>query len=231
MALSLVSLLFPPRCPCCGEKREQKEVLCKACLALYQKQKYSYCEGCGKRRCRCSCRPAVASGAVLSYLSVFRYRENSPGGRLILKIKARQDKQISRFLAQDLAGALQNGCILEQGALITYVPRRKGSVLQSGTDQAMDLALELGERVNLPVVPLLERTKQDRVAQKELSAKDRQEHARRIYLPKKDAPDLTGRQVILVDDVLTTGATMFVCAEHLKDLGARQVVCLCVGRR
>lgn len=230
MSFSLLSLLFPPKCPVCRDKREEDRVLCTKCLSEYQKDKYRPCRRCGKRSCRCTCRPTVSTPDALQYLSVFHYDERSPGGRLILKLKDRQDKRIASFLARDMAKSLENGCILRSDALVTYVPRDPKTVLEKGTDQAKALAAALADHCTLKLVGCLERSGGGKM-QKTLSAKERFENAKALYELSADCPDLKGRQVILVDDVLTGGATLSVCASLLKRGGASSVICLSAGRR
>lgn len=228
--MSLLELLFPPKCPACKMRKDKEQVLCRSCLSEYEKEKNRLCPSCKNKRSRCHCRPGQASSTVFAYLSVFLYRENAPGGRLILKIKDQKQAQITEFLAKDLCKTLQNGCILQSNALITYVPRAQKSVLERGTDQAQQLALALGKQCTLPVVNCLVRNK-DEHEQKSLSFKERQVHAQSVYCLRKDCGDLGGKQVILVDDIVTSGATLSACAELLRKGGAGQIICLCAGRR
>lgn len=149
---------------------------------------------------------------------------------MILKIKDGQSKAITALLARDMAKSLQNGCILRQDALVTYVPRSPSARLEKGTDQARELAMELGRFCTLESRSLLVCVKDGRV-QKDLNVKERMTNAREIYQKGRDCPDLAGRQVILVDDVLTSGATLNACAAILREAGAGTVVCLTAGRR
>lgn len=229
MSFSLLSLLFPPKCPVCRTRLEKDEVLCPKCLSEYQKEKYRPCKRCGKKSCRCSCRPAVSTPDAFAYLSVFRYDEKSPGGRMILKLKDRKDQRIAAFLAKDLEKSLQNGCILRSDALITHVPRDPDAILEKGTDQARELADALARHCSLERAVCLK--SKGGKKQKTLSSKERLENARGRYTLSERCPDLQGRQVILVDDILTGGSTLTVCAELLKSKGASSVVCLAAGRR
>jgi predicted amidophosphoribosyltransferase len=167
---------------------------------------------------------------VLCYLSVFSYQKNGCGGKMILALKDRKDRRIARLLGKDMAKVLQNGCILEEGAIVTFVPRSREAVLSRGVDQARVLAKETAEVLGLEMAPCLS-SNDVGVAQKELSAVKREEAADEKYVLSKKAPSLAGRQVILVDDVLTTGATLGAYARLLKQAGARTVICLTAGQR
>ncbi len=229
MSRSILSLLFPPKCPVCRSRTKKEEVLCVKCLSEYQKEKYRPCRRCGKKSCRCTCRPTVSTPDAFGYLSVFHYDEKSPGGRLILKLKDREDQRIAAFLARDMAKSLQNGCILRSDALVTFVPRNPSAALKQGTDQARALSQALADFCSLEQAACLKN--KGSKSQKTLSAKERLENARSCYTLSKNCPDLTGRQVVLVDDIVTGGATLTVCAELLKSRGASTVICLTAGRR
>ncbi|MBQ8911401.1 MAG: ComF family protein [Clostridia bacterium] len=230
MANTLFSLFFPPRCPVCKGKREEAEALCPACKRDYERDKHRPCPVCHRAANACQCRPRYESSAVFCYLSVFRYRENSPGGRMILKLKDGKSKAITALLERDMAKSLQKGCILRHDALVTFVPRSKSARLERGTDQERELARALADHCTLECRPCLDRRSKEK-AQKDLDAAGRMESAQNSYKIGKNCPDLAGRQVILVDDVLTTGATMNACAAILREAGAGTVVCLTAGRR
>lgn len=230
MKFSLLAWLFPPKCPVCKGRREQNEALCAACKKEYEREKRLPCRRCGKAASGCLCRPRYDHPSVLCYPSVFRYRENSPGGRMILTLKDRKNPQIVALVGKDMAKALQNGCIFRADALVTYVPRSKSALLEKGVDQAKELAFEVARQCGFKVGNCLVSCGKGR-AQKELDAAGRALHASKNYEIGADCPELSGRQVILVDDILTTGATMNACARLLKEAGAESVVCLSAGRR
>ena len=225
---ALKDLLFPRICLYCKEQKAEKGGLCKSCRRTYETEKYVPCRRCGKQNCRCHCKPAYASPVIFAYLSVFPYREGTPGGRLILTVKDRKHKEATELLGEDMAKSLENGCILRSDAVVTYAPRSREAILDSGTDQAKELAKAVAKCCSLPFVPTLCRRRGG--AQKELNAKERAEHAKKSYKLLKKCPDLTGKQVILVDDIVTTGASLAACASLLKEKGAAQIVCLTAGK-
>ena len=146
---------------------------------------------------------------------------------MLLKMKEKRSPEIAAFLARDLENSLQNGCILKSDALITHVPRDPAALLEKGTDQARELAL--ARHCSLQHAVCLQNAGGKK--QKTLSARERLENARERFSLSAHCPDLAGKQVILVDDILTAGATLTVCAELLKSKGASSVICLAAGRR
>ena len=126
----LISLLFPPKCPVCSQRRQRQEPLCPTCRRAYEKEKGQQCLRCKKEVSACQCRPRYENDAVFCYLSVFRYKESTAGGRMILRIKDGKNGPIVQLLAQDMAKSLRDGCILRRDALVTYVPRARDAVLK-----------------------------------------------------------------------------------------------------
>lgn len=131
----LSELFFPPKCRCCKKPiRREQAPFCKECLVRYQREKYALCPTCHKPHCRCVCRPKGATASVF-YRSVFPYRTQSPGGRLILALKDRKDRAGVAFLAGELADCLRKTTVLPEDALVTFVPRSRKAILRTGTDQ------------------------------------------------------------------------------------------------
>ena len=221
-------LFFPRICLSCGKEKAEKDGLCAGCRRIYESEKYTLCRRCGRYNCRCHCPPSEKSPDVFSYLSVFPYRENTPGGRLILTVKNRKHKGAIGLLGGDMAKSLYNGCILRSDACVCWAPRSREAIVENGTDQAKELARAVAKECSLPLVPALRRRRGG--AQKELNAKERVVHAQKSYALSKKCPDLTGRQVILVDDIVTTGASLAACASLLKEKGAAQIICLTAGK-
>ena len=94
----------------------------------------------------------------------------------------------------------------------------------------MELAAALAKVCKLDFGATLRHTGVSGV-QKELSTEERRLHAGAAYQIRKEISDLQGRTVVLVDDILTTGATFKACAGLLRQAGAGEIFCLSAGRR
>ncbi len=103
--------------------------------------------------------------------------------------------------------------------LVTFVPTAGRRRRQRGYDQAQLLAKAVARRLGRPCRPLLKRQGQAR--QVGATRKQRLIQAQKSY--SYAGPDLTDQQVLLVDDVISTGATVTACADLLLANGAAQV--------
>lgn len=116
--------------------------------------------------------------------------------------------------------------IKEEGAVdydyITYVPMRKRDIFKRGYNQTKILAKELSGLLGLKFVTLLKKNK-DTLEQKKLSAKERKENVKGVFSAASKGLDLTGRRILILDDVCTTGSTLSECAKALRSAGADYV--------
>jgi ComF family protein len=147
----------------------------------------------------------VTVRAVAPYAGTFR--------RTILAYK-RGRRDAGDTLAALLAE--RTACHIAAGALLVPVPTAAARRRERGFDQGIRLAQGLGERLNLPVLVALRRRCAD--AQRGRSREGRLAARGRFAC---DTPSLvSGARIVLVDDVVTTGATLFDCASVLQECGA-----------
>ena len=96
-----------------------------------------------------------------------------------------------------------------------------------GYDQSLLLAKALGEELGMEPKPLLKKVR-DNPAQSGLSMEKRRGNVSGVYAPVGEI-DLTGKRVLLIDDVFTTGSTAEECARVLREAGAGAVHCAAVA--
>jgi predicted amidophosphoribosyltransferase len=210
--VKLLDLLLPMRCAVCGASGDQ---LCAACRERLQRLEPPLCDRCGAptvwpvARCReCSGRRlAFASArAAVAYDDDVR--------RLVRAWKEWGLRRVAADAAEVVAGVLP----LPRASVLTFVPPDRARRLQRGHHPAERLALELGERWSLPVLPLVARTR-PAPRQRGLALADRRRNVAGAFAPAAEAP----RAVALVDDVYTSGATAAAAASALRKAGARRV--------
>lgn len=141
--------------------------------------------------------------------------------RMIHKLKFGKKKYIAQTL-----GALMADKYLESGMdseIIVFVPMSESELKKRGFNQAELLAMEVGRRLDIPVLPALVKIK-DTSQQKELKGKDRASNLEGAFACLFE--QVKGRKILLVDDVFTTGATANECANTLLKAKAREVCVL-----
>jgi len=137
-----------------------------------------------------------------------------------------------RRLAEPLASALadrwrQAG---RGSEVVTWVPVHPSRRRERGFDQAEELALLMAATLGIPAAPLLER-RQRTTAQHALGQAQRATNTTNAFRASQELSERhRGAWVLLVDDILTTGATLAACAAALLDGGAAAVSALTVAR-
>lgn len=122
--------------------------------------------------------------------------------------------------AEDIAAALAARISVRQETVVTHVPTAPQRVRQRGYDQAALIAKSLARQLGLPYLPLLVRSgTQRQLGQHRDVRKQQMTDAFRVATN----PMLAGKHILLVDDVLTTGATCESAARVLRHAGAKRV--------
>jgi ComF family protein len=223
-------LVLPPRCPGCGEIVDGDDRFCAGCFAQLHFLGSPQCARCGDPLAH-DIDAAAECGACLADPPAFdRARAalayGGPTRQVVLALKHGRRLHLARLMAQAMRRA---GGAIPDDAVIVPVPAHRWRLWRRGFNQAALLArqLALQGRHHL-AVDALERIKPTPMT-KGLSRRQRQKNVAGAFrVARPDA--VHGRHVVLVDDVMTTGATVSACAVKLKRAGARHVEVLTFAR-
>ena len=145
---------------------------------------------------------------------------------LIYRLKRDNRHDVVEFLVSELKRSLSNKNAKLENTVITSVPRRRQSVRKYGFDHAEALGKLLAKELNLEYKRLLKsRAKKDQ--KKSHGKDDRLKNAQFDYI--RNAPSLKGQNVLLVDDIITTGASIGAAATLIKGLGAKKITALALA--
>ena len=206
---AFLDLLFPPKCPFCGKVLDRTGI-CPECEKALPWTTEAQCLRMLPGGTRCA--------APLWYEDLARE------GLLRFKFQG-----VSA--AAEPLGALIAQCAAEQFSgefdTVTWVPVSKKRLRKRGYDQAELLARAACRLWDTEPVRLLNKTV-DNPAQSGISdAAARRANVLGVY---EACGDVSGKRVLLMDDICTTGATLSECARVLKDAGAESVVCAAVSK-
>ena len=228
----LRDLLFPPTCVGCGcalpPARPEAGIFCDVCRRQWEKD-------CTEARLSMGgvLPQALAVGGCSRHLCLTGYHPGRPQGvseRLIYHIKRNDDRRVFKYLADAILPCLAEAFpdVPLENVWFTYAPRRRRAVIRHGVDQSERLAKELAAVTGGTVVPLIVR--RGGREQKRLTAAQREKNAATVFSLKESYRDaVVGKTVVLVDDLLTTGATLGICSTILASAGASEVVALTVA--
>ena len=206
----LLDLLFPRRCPFCGRVTEGGALLCAKCAAnLPVTGEHPVVEGTFGR---CAS-PLYYEGAVREALLRFKFR----GGL--------GSTDCFGELLCDCAAA----CFAGEFDTVSWVPVSDQRRRERGFDQSFELCRAACRHWGVEPTPTLRKTVHTKPQSGIHDAAERRANVLGVY--EAIAPNVWGRKILLVDDILTTGATLTECARVLRECGAAEVVCLTLGRK
>lgn len=213
---------LPQCCLLCGA-RSDPALLCRPCNAALPRLPATLCA-----RCALPLADAKVCGACLREppryertSAVFTY--TFPLDALVQALKYGGNLVVARLLGEALAAAVA----AERADVIVPMPLSRGRLRERGFNQALEIARYVGRATGIPVAADACRRVVDTAAQASLPWKARARNVRGAFVC--DA-DLRERTVAIVDDVMTTGATLNELARNVRRAGAREISAWVVAR-
>jgi ComF family protein len=215
--------LFPRHCGVCGgslfSAGEAWYGLCADCAAVLTVDTERRCVSCGKPLIseQDQCLPCREGNCGLDgNFSVYPYA--GPWRKLLSSYKFEKNRALGNYLSEKLveAAALAGFCGGGKEPPWVPVPPRPHKIFRTGWDQVAYLGLLLS-KMGLPVYPCLKRLPSQ--TQKKLDREERMTNLKGRVICVKRPPS----ELILFDDVITTGATLNACAAALRERGALRV--------
>ena len=205
----ILNLLFPPKCVCCGKIiNAPREEICPECN-----------------------RSLPWAGTAVKYgdfhegvVSSLRYEGNLREAVLRYKFQGNYwlGEVFGELMAETVAMQLTG-----RFDFITWAPISKRRRRLRTYDQAELLAKPIGRILDVPVIHGLRKTRHTKANSSLGGEKERRTNVAGAY---EALPCVTGKRILLIDDIYTTGSTLSECAKTLMQAGAESVVCVTFAR-
>ena len=207
----VLDLLFPPKCAACGARTASCDALCQHCLELFEKECSEVSSSSESRKIPDIC---------LTYYKGRDTRSERVTEKLIYSVKHRHIRSLTDFFARDLSARILRFLTLRgidpSVCMVTYSPRSERGIKKYGFDQALELSKRVSHYTGIPHATVFVRC--GGLEQKTLTAAERKDNSiRSLHL---SGIPVHGRQVIIIDDVTTSGSTLSYASQLLKSSGA-----------
>ena len=225
----LLDFVYPQTCPICRNhlKREEKD-LCDDCwkaLALVPSPYCPYCkvflenEGeIADHHCACLSKPEERRILAVRSLGTF----DDHYQKLVHRLKYEKKIHLGRRLAQKLGESVSEEKEFAGCDMVIPVPLHRARERERGFNQSEVLAEGISRVIGISLAKDILKRKRNTKDQTYLNAQQRAENVRGAFVVTQPE-NIDGKSVILVDDVMTTGATLNECARMLLEAGATRV--------
>ncbi len=209
----ILDLIYPPKCVFCGTVLDKSD-LCIECEKTlpYTKgdsicQKFPFVNKC---------------------ISPLYYKDNVR--EAVLRYKFGGSSCYNRRFGAIMSDCAENNLDCGSIDMISYIPLSRKRQKHRGYNQSELLARQISKNTGVPCVSTLKKIKNNKA---QSTIKDRKQRAANVVGAYRVSDDrkLKGKHILLVDDVVTTGATLSECARMLENSGAEAVYAITLARR
>ena len=235
---AVVSVFFPSECRICERllTSASRVPLCEECLASFERVPNIICEVCGrplpglaqKEGEQLLCPACQNRTYAFDRARSFAVYEDAVV-RAILLLKFEQIEPLGAWFAEQLAEVVRAERERLAGDVVVPVPLHRERERERGYNQATLLSKPLARKLQLPHQAVLLMRTRARPEKQVLTLEERWQSVRGAFATRPGI-QVDNLRVLLVDDVLTTGATLDACARALREAGAKSVIGLTVAR-
>jgi ComF family protein len=227
----LADLLLPPTCPVCDALLDSAETrICPDCAAEFEPVTPPLCPHCGQplatdeicAECRMHPPPYTRLRAVYAFAGAAQ--------EAVLRLKFGGKPKLADLIADRLMTANDTKILLASADWLIPVPLHPARLRERGFNQAALIAKKLSRGVQKPLD--LSHLRRIRATSAQALTQSRLERLKNIQRAFRVSPrhPFRDKNLCLIDDVVTTGATLRTCAQALLDAGAQQVTAVTFAR-
>jgi len=236
---------LPQQCLCCKAPAMHTPALCEACEADLPWQPAS-CSRCGLWQAEQITRSRMVNDYIQPFIcmncqhippafdrctSVFAYE--APISTMIKRFKEHAGFKEARCLGYLLQSAFRQHYAEQEiapPAFLLPVPLHSGRLRKRGFNQSAILANTLSKRCGIPVLHHVCQRRASVHAQRGLNASARHENMRHVFMAGREIAQISQQHVAIIDDVVTTTATVSAMSEVLRSRGAAKIDIWCIAR-
>lgn len=229
----ILDLVFPKECLVCGQ---EGRYLCSSCFKEISLNKKFYCALCHKEFFLSQICPACQKETALNYIWVAADYNNEILQSLIHNFKYNYIDELSSVLVELMIKYTEVNKIFNKlninssNTVIVAVPLHKKRFLKRGFNQSELLADKLAANWQIKKIDLLVR-KINTASQVNMNRQERRANLKEAFTYKPKEKIEQNKNIILVDDVITTGSTLNECAKILQEEGFKNIYGLVIAQR
>ncbi len=221
----ILDCLFPPLCLSCHKNiKNQSNYLCNNCFSEINFYDGMLCPKCGQR----SIDEKLSCYCLEGYILAPACRFEIPIIPLLYSLKYLKLQKVHIFLSALIIFYFQKINFSPKNYIITYIPSHKSKQRERGFNQSELIAKTIGEKFSLEVVSILTKNKNNQPQAKIKDPQKRIQNAKDSFSIKKDI-NIENKNIIIIDDVSTTGATLKEATHLLKTFGAKKIIAVVVA--
>ncbi len=223
----ILDLIYPPLCINCHkilDAFDTTRYLCKECMEAHSFLPITGCKICGRNTSNELCSICIKLGEIplTKNYSLFNYNNESKS--YIFRFKYGLNTQYSKVISKLMYQYIQNNNLFNDIDIVTCVPLHKEKEKKRGFNQSALLAKDISNYLSIPYKKTLVRSK-NTIPQSSLSINDRFQNLNSVFIamPKCNVKD---KNILIIDDIYTSGSTIIQCSKVLKECGARDIYSL-----
>lgn len=209
LLLRITGFFFPERCPFCGRVIEAEDIACADCIRSILTKQRPITRGAGGYRCVSS---FLYDGTVRKALIRIKFYE-----------RTQHIRQLAEILARDIRSCYADYTF----DIITYVPMHPKDQRRREFNQSELLCKELSKQLDIPLLPTLKKVKRTK-KQHTLTYNERRKNLSGAFV-LIDRSTVKGKNILIVDDIVTSGNTLGVCCKKLNEAKPALICCAAIA--